>query len=135
MFADGYPLLVASEASLADLAQRMGRESANPPPMSRFRPNIVLSGLPAWDEDHVDELTISGTTGAARIRLVKPCVRCEITTTDQMSGARFTEEPLLSLARFRNNPDLGGVTFGWNAIVVDGGAIAVGDAIAVNYRF
>lgn len=130
-FADGYPVLVASESSLADLNQRMGRTEGNLLPMNRFRPNIVLSGLPAWDEDHIDTIGI----GSATLRLVKPCVRCQVTTTDQHSGARLSDEPLVTLARFRNNPDLGGVTFGWNAIVLQAGLIASGDAVAVEYRF
>jgi uncharacterized protein len=131
LFADGYPILVTSLASLADLNRRTGRDAANALPMNRFRPNIVLSGLPAWDEDHIDEIAI----GEVRLKLVKPCVRCEVTTTDQTSGARLSDEPLNTLARFRNNPDLGGVTFGWNAVVLAGGRIDLGSAAMVNYRF
>jgi uncharacterized protein len=131
LFADGYPILVTSVASLADLNRRMGRDAANAVPMNRFRPNVVLSGLPAWDEDHIDEIEI----GDVRLKLVKPCVRCEVTTTDQASGARVSDEPLNTLARFRNNPDLGGVTFGWNAIVLNTGRIEPGSEATVNYRF
>jgi uncharacterized protein len=130
-FADGYPLLLANEASLADLNHRIGRTPSNALPMNRFRPNIVLAGLAAWDEDHIDEIEI----GEARIKLVKPCTRCAITTTDQVSGARLSEEPLNTLARFRNNPDLGGVTFAWNAIVLKGGEIALGATAKIDYRF
>jgi uncharacterized protein len=130
-FADGYPLLVTNEASLADLNGRIGRSAANALPMNRFRPNLVLRGLAAWDEDHVDEIAI----GELRLKLVKPCVRCIITTTDQASGSRLSEEPLNTLARFRNNPDLGGVTFGWNAIVLREGKVACGDTAMVSYRF
>jgi uncharacterized protein len=130
-FADGYPVLIANEASLADLNRRMNRTVANALPMNRFRPNLVLSGLAAWDEDYIDEIAIS----EVRLKLVKPCVRCEITTTDQTSGSRLSDEPLNSLARFRNNPDLGGVTFGWNAIVLGAGELAVGAAATMSYRF
>ena len=66
---------------------------------------------------------------------VKPCVRCLVTTTDQESGRQFGSEPLNTLAKFRNNPDLGGVTFGWNAIVVAAGAVRTGDPIHAAYRF
>lgn len=131
MFADGYPLLVASSESLRDLNTRMRRTSENALPMSRFRPNVVLAGLPAWDEDFVETVAI----GDVLLKLVKPCVRCEVTTTDQYSGARLSNEPLTTLARLRNNPDLGGVTFGWNAIVLQGGTVHVGAKTAVNYRF
>jgi uncharacterized protein len=130
-FADGYPVLVTNEASLADLNQRMGRNAPSALPMNRFRPNIVVAGLPAWDEDHVELIEIDNVT----LKLVKPCVRCQVTTTDQISGSRLSEEPLNTLARFRNNPDLGGVTFGWNAIVLRAGAISVGDTANPTYRF
>jgi len=130
-FADGYPVLVTSTASLADLNRRMGRDAGNAMPMNRFRPNVVLSGLPAWDEDHVDTLAV----GEVILKLVKPCVRCQVTTTDQLTGNILSDEPLAALSRFRNNPDLGGVTFGWNAVVLNGGVLRVGDAVAAEYRF
>jgi uncharacterized protein len=137
-FADGYPVLVTNQASLDDLNKRMGRDvvtsapgAANALPMNRFRPNIVLSGLPAWDEDHIDTIAI----GDCVLQLVKPCVRCEITTTDQTSGTRLSDEPLNTLAKFRNNPDFGGVTFGWNAIVVCAGPLSLQTRGKVNYRF
>jgi uncharacterized protein len=98
-FADGYPLLVASTTSLADLNRRMGRDASNSMPMNRFRPNLVIDGLSAWDEDHVDTIVI----GEVELKLAKPCVRCQVTTTDQTSGARVSDEPLITLARFRNS--------------------------------
>ena len=130
-FADGYPLLVTNVASLADLNLRMKRDAANAMPMDRFRPNVVLAGLPAWDEDHVDLVSI----GDVVLKLVKPCVRCQVTTTDQQTGARFSDEPLNTLARFRNNPDLGGVTFGWNAVVIKPGRVSQSDQVIAEYRF
>jgi uncharacterized protein len=131
-FADGYPVLVTNQASLDDLNRRMDRSADHAMPMNRFRPNIVLHGLAAWDEDHIDIISV----GVATLRLVKPCVRCEITTTDQSSGARRSDKPLNTLGRFRNNPDYGGVTFGWNAVVLaESEAIRVGDRIEVEYRF
>ena len=132
-FSDGYPLLVTNVESLADLNVRMKRDVSNAMPMNRFRPNVVVAGLPAWDEDHVDTLTVG--EGGVVVKLVKPCVRCQVTTTDQISGARLAEEPLITLARFRNNPDFGGVTFGWNAIVIKSGLISNGDRAIVAYRF
>ena len=134
MFADAYPLLVTSEASLADLNERITESAGAGPalPMNRFRPNLVLSGLPAWDEDHLDTIEADGVT----IKLVKPCTRCVTTTTDQATGLRGIE-PLPTLARFRTNDALGGVTFGMNAIVVSGigRAIAVGSSVRCTYRF
>lgn len=130
-FADGYPLLVTSNASLADLNRRIGNSAEQALPMDRFRPNIVLDGLPSWDEDYVDTLAV----GTVQIKLVKPCVRCEVTTTDQASGTRISEEPLRTLAKFRSNTDFGGVTFGWNAIVMKPGRISIADRVTAEYRF
>ena len=130
-FADGFPLLVTSVASLADLNVRMTRNAASALPMNRFRPNLVIDGLPAWDEDHVDTMVI----GDVELKLAKPCVRCQVTTTDQSSGARISDEPLNTLATFRNNPDFGGVTFGWNAVVIKPGRISLSDRVTAGYRF
>ena len=130
-FADGYPLLVTNVESLADLNVRMKRDATNAMPMNRFRPNVVIEGLPAWDEDHVDTLSIGGVM----VKFAKPCVRCQVTTTDQVSGVRLSDEPLNTLAEFRNNPDFGGVTFGWNAVVIKPGRIATSDRVIPEYRF
>ena len=130
-FADGYPLLVTNAQSLADLNRRMGRDVSHTMPMNRFRPNVVIEGMPAWDEDHVDAIVIDDV----ELKLVKPCVRCQVTTTDQVSGSRLSDEPLSTLANFRNNAQFGGVTFGWNAIVVKPGRISLFDQITAEYRF
>ena len=130
-FADGYPLLIASVESLADLNARMNRDASHAMPMNRFRPNVVIAGLPAWDEDHINTLAI----GEVVLKLVKPCVRCQVTTTDQVSGARLSDEPLDTLARFRNNAELGGVTFGWNAVVLKPGHMSMADPVTAAYRF
>ena len=128
-FADGYPVLVISAASLADLNERLD----DPLPMNRFRPNIVLEGVEAFDEDHFTEIDIGG---AVTLRLVKPCTRCRITTTDQVT-AQVGIEPLPTLASYRRNDALDGATFGMNAIVVAGAgaAIAVGDAVRASLNF
>ena len=130
-FADGYPLLVTSVTSLADLNRRMARNADTAMAMNRFRPNVVIDGLPAWDEDHVDTIVI----GEVELKLAKPCVRCQVTTTDQLSGARLSDEPLNTLGMFRNNPDFGGVTFGWNAVVIKAGRISMLDQVTAEYRF
>jgi uncharacterized protein YcbX len=114
-FADGYPMLVIGDASLAELNGRLTAGGSEALPMNRFRPNIVLSGLEAYDEDHIDTLEADGV----KLKLVKPCTRCQITTTDQISAA-VGAEPLQTLRSYRMNERLGGVTFGMNAIVVAG---------------
>jgi uncharacterized protein YcbX len=115
-FADGYPFLVCNLASLADLNARMPA----PVPMERFRPNIVLSGLSAFEEDRIDTIQI----GAITLRLVKPCTRCIITSTDQSSGARSTN-PLPVLRSFRFDRKLLGVTFGENAVAHAGVGLSI----------
>ena len=132
LFADGYPVLVIGAASLADLNARMTARGFPALPMNRFRPNVVLAGLPAFDEDHVDTITV----GDVVLRCVKPCTRCRVTTTDQAT-AHVGEEPLRTLAGYRMDPRFDGVTFGVNAIVVagDGARLAAGARATVDYRF
>ena len=125
-FPDGYPLLVCNEASLEDLNERMPARI----PMQRFRPNIVLRGLPAWAEDHVETLSL----GRVTLRLVKPCTRCAIPSIDQESGERSTD-PLPTLRRFRFSRQLRGVMFGENAVIEAGTGeeLERGAAVAVSY--
>ncbi len=127
-FADGYPVLIISEASLADLNSRL----PEPLPMNRFRPNIVLSGVEAYDEDHIAELS----SGAVALRLVKACARCQITTTDQVTAA-VGVEPLQTLATYRHDAKLEGVIFGMNAIVTAGAgaSISVGNVVHCTLNF
>ena len=110
-FADGFPILVCNSASLAHLNTRM----PEPVPMERFRPNIVLDGLEPFEEDRVAELHF----GAVTLRLVKPCTRCVITSTDQRTGQPSTN-PLPVLRAFRFDKALMGVTFGENAVIARG---------------
>ena len=127
-FADAYPLLVLSEASLADLNRRL----ESPLPVDRFRPNIVLAGIDAYDEDHIETITLDGIA----LRLVKACTRCVITTTDQQTAKRGPE-PLATLASYRMNSALGGVAFGVNAIILAGAGseIRVGERARCALRF
>jgi uncharacterized protein len=128
LFTDGYPILVANTASLADLNSRMNRAL----PMERFRPNIVIDGLPAYAEDQIAELHC----GEVRLRLVKPCVRCSITTTDQSTGTLDGDEPLRTLKSYRHDHQLKGVTFAQNAVIAGGiGAhLRIGDQFSINWK-
>lgn len=119
-FADGYPFLVTNEASLADLNARLAR----PVPMNRFRPNLVVSGAPAFAEDGWGEFRV----GAALLRMTKPCGRCQVTTTDQATGEVMGPEPLSVLAAYRDSAEFG-ARFGMNAVPVGRGAVRVGDAV------
>lgn len=127
-FADGFPWLVVSRASLDDLNARLPK----PLPMNRFRPNIVWDDVPAYAEDATHEFQI----GEARFRIVKPCDRCAITTTDQMRGARDGDEPLRTLKSYRFNREMKGVLFGQNAILLagEGHALKVGDEVKLTNR-
>jgi uncharacterized protein YcbX len=127
-FSDGFPLLVISLASLADLNARLSTTL----PMNRFRPNLVMDGLPAYGEDKVHEFVM----GDVRLRIVKPCTRCKITTTDQETGIARGPEPLDTLRGYRLDKVLRGVTFGQNAIIVAGvgSSLQVGQSVQVSAR-
>lgn len=136
-FSDGYPLLVANRASLAELNARLAAAGQAPVTMPRFRPNLVLDGLPAFDEDHLHEVDIATDRGLVTLRLVKPCTRCGIPNVDPTS-AEVGTEPGATLAGFRADPRMGGaVTFGMNAVVVHGvdQVLRVGQGATLRYRF
>ena len=122
-FADGYPLLIASEASLADLNARIVANGGQPVPMNRFRPNLVIAGCAAYAEDRLGEIMI----GEAVFRAVKPCIRCQVTTTDQASGEVPGPEPLQTLATYRDSTN--GVMFGMNLIPVKCATVQVGNLV------
>ena len=124
-FADGYPLLIASLESLNDLNARIVGNGGAALPMNRFRPNLVISGCAAYAEDRLGEIVIGDTT----FRAVKPCARCQVTTTDQAAGVVMGPEPLKTLATYRDSPN--GVLFGMNLIPVQLGTVRVGDAVVL----
>ena len=95
--------------------------------MERFRPNIVIDGVDAYDEDRIHELRADGIA----LRIVKPCARCAITTTDQRTGERDGEEPLATMKKYRFDPDLRGVLFGQNVIPAQG----IGATLHVGQQF
>ena len=119
-FADGFPFLLLSEASLEGLNRRLSL----PVPMDRFRPNIVVSGCPAHAEDGWRQVRI----GDVDFRVVKPCARCVITTTNQKTGDR-SAEPLRTLATYRVRDSQ--VLFGQNLIHGGRGSMRVGDPVVV----
>ena len=127
-FSDGFPILVISRASLAELNSRLPKAL----PMERFRPNLVLDGVDAYDEDRIHELRADGIA----IRIVKPCTRCAITTTEQSTGERDGVEPLATLKTYRFDAGLRGVMFGQNAIIVRGAGatLRAGQSLEVAWR-
>jgi uncharacterized protein YcbX len=136
-FADAFALLVASTASLAELNRRLAGQGHAPVDMRRFRPNLVLDGLEAHDEDHIDLLEIDTPQGTVRLKFVKPCVRCTIPGVDPLTGEQGFAV-IDALAGYRQDPRAGGAaTFGMNAIVVEGLAheLAVGQPWRADLAF
>jgi uncharacterized protein len=110
-FPDGYPVLVCNVASLDALNRRLPK----PIPMERFRPGVVIEGVPAWAEDRIETLTV----GRLTLRLVKPCTRCAIPSLDHRTGERSTD-PTPVLKELRYSKVLRGVMFGENATIAAG---------------
>lgn len=119
-FSDGFPLLVASTASLAELNRRLAAAGHAEVGIERFRPNLVLDGLEVHGEDTLHELRIDTDDGPVVLRLVKPCVRCSIPDVDPASGERGTAVRDV-LAGYRADARMGGgLTFGMNTVIVEG---------------
>lgn len=122
-FADGYPLLLISEASLEDLDARLPWDVS----MGRFRPNIVVTGCGPFAEDGWRSIRIGETTfdGA------RNCARCVLTTVDPDTGEKHPQlEPLRTLGSYRRGA--GGVLFGRNLIPRGSGTVSVGDVVSVD---
>ena len=151
-FADGFPLLVISNASIDGLNRRLRASGQAPVTMERFRPNIVLSGVDEHDEDRIGDMTITtananvdadaeanfdSTGGTVLLRPVKPCPRCPIPNVDPLTA---TVSPTVgdTLQTYRQDARVGGaISFGMNAIVIDGvdQLLKVGQAVNGSYRF
>ena len=135
-FSDGFPLLVASEASLDELNRRLAAAGHAPVGMERFRPNIVLAGIDAHDEDRLDVMRIAADE-EVQLRPAKPCPRCPIPNIDPAT-AQSTPEVSDTLRAYRTNEIVGGaVTFGMNLIVQKGAEqiLRVGQAVTADWRF
>lgn len=118
-FADGYPFMLLSAASLDELNARLEAKV----PMNRFRPNLVVSGTAPFDEDRWRELTI----GEVPFRVAKPCDRCTVVTIDQATGTPTGKEPLRTMTGFRTARN--GVLFGQYLLPRGRGVIRRGDAV------
>ncbi|MFJ2393634.1 MOSC domain-containing protein [Streptomyces sp. NPDC087843] len=126
-FADGYPLLLTTLASLDALNSLIARGDhahEGPLPMNRFRPNVVVSGTTAWAEDDWTRVTI----GEVAFRVAKMCGRCVVTTTDQDTAERG-REPLRTLGRHRRFGSR--LIFGQNLVPESTGIVRVGDPVTV----
>lgn len=130
-FADGFPYLVASEDSLRALNDELVKNGSNAVEMARFRPNIIISGLPPFREDEIEGLQEVNDLYALGIR--KPCKRCKITTVDQKTGDILEpSEPLRTLVKIRAIPGWQGAFFGQNTtLLTDEATIRVGDVLRI----
>lgn len=132
-FADGYPILLAVTASLNALNDMIGDQGGTPVSMERFRPNLVVDGAAAWDEDGWAAIQI----GDLIFNVVKPCDRCIVPTFDQRTGdARSDNQPTRALTRIRRSADerVKGALFGWYMIARTSGSIRLGDEVNVIER-
>lgn len=122
-FADGYPFHLTTEASLAELNDNCTIKSS----MAQFRPNLVVKGNKAFEEDSWKRIRI----GEVEFENVKPCVRCIFITVDPATGERYKRgEPLKTLGKFRVLKNKG-ITFGTNLIAVNSGVVNQGDQVEV----
>ncbi|MFZ3142122.1 MAG: MOSC N-terminal beta barrel domain-containing protein [Polaromonas sp.] len=142
-FSDGYPVLVISEASLAQFNEKLMAKGFAAVGMERFRPNIVLGDpvdgleLMAHDEDRLDLLQIATEQGDVQLKPVKPCPRCPIPNIDPAT-ALSSAEVGDTLQSYRQDARVNGaVTFGMNAIVLHGigHLLRVGQRVGASYRF
>ncbi|HEX7892439.1 MAG TPA: MOSC N-terminal beta barrel domain-containing protein [Ramlibacter sp.] len=136
-FSDAYPLLVASTASVDLLNEKLRAQGKPAVGIERFRPNIVLEGVEAHDEDRLELLHVATDEGEVQLKPVKPCARCPIPNIDP---ATAESDPAVAdtLQGYRRNDVVGGaVSFGMNAIVVEGidRTLRVGQAVSADFRF
>jgi uncharacterized protein YcbX len=137
-------LLVIGQASLDDLNARLTAKGAPAIPINRFRPNVVLTGLDAYEEDYVETLSIAGDAAAqdpVQLQLVKLCARCPMPTIDQAKGApdpAWPNEPSDTMSVYRAQPQRdGAITFGNNALVASGAGawLRVGQEVEAELAF
>ncbi|MBK1890090.1 MOSC N-terminal beta barrel domain-containing protein [Undibacterium sp. 14-3-2] len=133
-FADGYPLLLIAQASLEDLNRRAIAQGRQAVPMNRFRPNIVIDGVEAFEEDYAASYLLQN---GVQLRPVKPCPRCPIPAVDQLTG-EVGASPVDILQSYRANPIVDGeITFGMNVILEQGAGLVlrIGDEVEMPIAF
>ncbi len=140
LFSDAYPLLLTSVASLEDLNLKLRASGRAEVPMNRFRPNIVLDGITAFEEEYTQLLIIGRSDEDGPdicLKPVKPCARCPIPAVDQIT-AKIGPNPVDILQSYRANALLDGVaTFGMNTILIKGAGryLQVGDEVTSELAF
>ena len=137
LFSDGFPLLVLSDASLAELNERLVAAGHASVSIERFRPNIVLSGLHAHDEDRLSVMHVAAGTDEVLLKPVKPSPRCPIPNVDPQT-ATISPEVGDTLQSYRQDARVeGAVTFGMNTIVLQGvgTTLQVGQTVTADFDF
>ena len=135
-FSDGFPLLVVGQASLDMLNEKLAAQGNAPVGIERFRPNIVLSGIEAHDEDRVAMFDIAADQ-PVRLQPVKPCGRCPIPDIDPAT-AQSESSVSSTLRTYRSNELLNGaLSFGMNLVIAEGidQTLKVGQVVTASYRF
>lgn len=133
MFSDGYPVLVVGSASLDDLNQKLLAAGRQAIPMNRFRPNLVIDGIEAFEEDYAESFQI----GAVVLKPVKPCPRCPMPAINQATGT-YGPDPMDIMQSYRAKPEVeGALCFGMNSILTAGEdqRVRVGQEIEVTLAF
>lgn len=136
-FADGFPLLVTSEASHALLADKLAAAGVGPVDARRMRPNIVIDGVQAHDEDRLESLVIDTPEGPVELKPCKPCARCQIPDVDP-DTAQAGSAVSAALRGYRADARVGGaLTFGMNAYVLAGAerTLRVGQTVRGRFAF
>lgn len=133
LFADGYPYLVLSKASVRALNERLLEKGESPVGIERFRANVVLDDIDAHTEDYA--ATFTHASGAA-LTMASPCTRCQVPTIDQSTGqAHPRQEPTMTLNAYRYDRSEDGVTFGMNALISQACTLQQGDVLSVKLSF
>lgn len=120
-FADAFPLLLANQSSLDDLNRVLGQAVS----MKRFRPNVVVRGARAFEEERWEHVAIGNTP----FRVVKACTRCAVVNVNPATGTRSSKEPLATLTE-HHAPE-GKPVFGVNLTPDLAGAVKLGAVLSV----
>ncbi len=133
-FADGFPYLISNLQSLAELNSRLQQAERAALSMDRFRANLVLDALPAYEEDYLAQIHFAN---GASLRLVKPCSRCNMPSIDQETG-HIGPDPLDIMQSYRSKAIVdGGICFGMNALLAagEGLTLSVGMQVEAELAF
>ncbi|MDR2335749.1 MAG: MOSC N-terminal beta barrel domain-containing protein [Burkholderiaceae bacterium] len=136
-FADGFPMLVTSTASIDELNQRLQAAREQTVDVRRFRPNLVIDGVESHDEDRIDSLYIEAQESLVELRMAKPCSRCPMPDVNPDNAAVGTQVNGM-LRQYRADPRVNGaLTFGMNAITLQGEGqwLRVGQRVGGNLSF